>query len=254
MIFSLKNIFFIALFLVFNFKIYGQNTENIGKTLVIEGFRGNIRIEGQAIDSITINVNPETPYSLDKQDNVTYIRTASTQMSQYEIKVPYNTYIKILWSDEGLIEVKRIKSGIEVQARNSTIKLSEIKGWAFLQNEDGNIEADFAEVTSQKPIALTSLTGNLILNIPENTQAEIETKTTQQVESDFNMNVSSPQTANAGNHIQNFDKKEKSKKDVHKKLKREYNTPHVIRKKINNGQTLFKLSTRNGKISIKKRF
>ncbi|TAG85854.1 MAG: hypothetical protein EAZ20_14040 [Bacteroidetes bacterium] len=231
------------------FSINSNAQDKNSNTLVVQGFRGNLKIEGYAGDTISVSVKPnETPFVLDKQRNITYFRTASVQMSEYVILVPYQTYLKIHWTDEGNIDIKKIKSGIELQSRKGKIVLSEIKGWAFVQNDDGDIEADFAEITPQKPISFTNLTGDITLNIPENTNAHLETQTeNSQVENDFNTTKNKEHKTSVNGNMANngsFEKKRNLK----------YNLPKKEIEDIGNNGAVFKLNSRKGKIKIKKRF
>ncbi len=243
-------IFYVFLLLFSPFLIAQEIKKvDIGNTLVIEGYRGNLKIEGYAGDTIVVIVKPnETPFILEKQGQINYFRTASVQMSEYIILVPYQTYLKIHWTDEGNIDIKKIKSGIELQSRKGKITLSEIKGWAFVQNDDGDIEADFAEITTEKPMSFTNLTGDITLNIPENTNANLETQTeNNRVESDFANPTKENYAPSINENMTNngsFDKKKRAK----------YIIPQKKEQKIGNNGAIFKLNSRKGKIKIKKRF
>lgn len=232
-------------FTLFIFLFSYSNAQNTS-TLVIEGYRGNLKIEGYAGDTIAVSVNPkDTPFAIDKQDKISYFRSASVQMSEYHILVPYQTYLKIRWTDEGNIDIKKIKSGIELQSRKGKITLTEIKGWAFVQNDDGDIEADFAEVTPQKPISFTNITGNITLNIPEKTNAFLQMQNQENVvENDFETNINA-KNESAGSMTNNGNADVRTKK---------YQLPKLKEKEMGSSENIFKINSRKGKIKIKKRF
>jgi hypothetical protein len=251
--------------------------------LIVEGYRGNILIEGYEGDSILIkNPSKEIPYQLEKQnENKVFFRTNSVQMLDYELKVPKDMYIKITWKDSGTIHIDNMQSGIEIEAKNSNITLNKIKANIFIQNEDGNIIANFVDIQAKDVVSINSITGNILVNLPlyDDTEFRITSSTEATVPNEFiqkqalknlSSQLESKHTSNdyssekpylnANKNDFNIKKEKSSKENISlrnnrqekKDSKLKYITPLHTKYKIGKPSKIIKLSTRTGKVEIKK--
>ncbi len=92
------------------------------------------------------------------------------------IFVPRNFSLKLETYHNGTIKVKDVSGEMEVSNINGEIILEEVSGSAILNTVDGNITAMFNDVTQDKPMAFTTIYGNVDLQFPAEINAIVKMK------------------------------------------------------------------------------
>ncbi len=178
--------------------------------LVVGLLTGSIKVTGHSGDNMIINVEVEEDKkskktdqkaagmkrigassgyeinAVEKNNEVTISNNSVMRKIDLDIKVPVNGTLVLNTINEGDIVVSNIKGELEVNNVNGDIKISGISGSAVANTVNGDISAAFLSVTEGKPMAFSTFNGDINLNFPAATKANLKMKTDQgEIFSDF---------------------------------------------------------------------
>jgi DUF4097 and DUF4098 domain-containing protein YvlB len=83
-----------------------------------------------------------------------------------ELRIPRRCDMQID-KGEGATTARYIQGEISVTQQNGKIEITHLSGAAILNTVDGNINVRFTEMSPRTPMAITSLSGDIDLAIPE---------------------------------------------------------------------------------------
>lgn len=257
--------------LIFSKKIAAQDNEKIvvplaqpGKAgyLEVNLFSGSIKVTGYSgKEVIVIAESKETDHEehgekkeaqgmkriknnsmeleVEEKDNKVEVRSNSMQNMNLTIQVPYNFSLNLKTVNEGDLIVENVTGEIEADNVNGEIKMKDIGGSAVLNTVNGGIDVFFKEIDKGKPMAFTTLNGDLNISFPADIKSTIKMRSEMgEIYTDFDIQPSS----NAG-------KVEKVQDGKGTKYKLE----KWITGNVNGGGPEYTFKTMNGNIYIKKR-
>lgn len=256
-------------------------------TLILENYQGNVNIEGYKGKEVLIEAKRKRKTDKSKQDiffakekyNTMLVRTEDNEDDvDYTIKVPEKTSVKL--KVQGNVNVSQTSRLVEVDSQEGEVQLDKLEGWAVVNTVDGDIKANFKEVIANKAMSFASLNGGIYLTLPKELNADFRIKsTTGNIYNEFpafnslnpNLNQSAAtnfyrqdktleERAKTNKKILELEKKE-SKKTSPKPTKnkptnqpkRSYQSQQTYQYKANKGGAVFLISTRKGKVEVKKK-
>lgn len=110
------------------------------------------------------------------------------------IKVPQRCSLKLIAVNNGSITVDNVTGELEVSNVNGAITLTNISGSAVAQTVNGDLKTTFREVSSNAPMAFSTLNGNVDVTFPTSVKANVKLKSDQgDIFSDFDIDVDKSQ-------------------------------------------------------------
>lgn len=126
--------------------------------------------------------------TIKEAENVMSISGAPRRPVDLTIHVPTNTALKVIGVTEGDITIGNLAGEIEIETTNGNVILTKIAGPVAAYSENGNVRASFVRVDAEKPISLSSLNGDIALELPGDVRATLRMQTEKgKVGSDFDM-------------------------------------------------------------------
>jgi hypothetical protein len=160
---------------------------------------GDIRIHGTDATEVTVQteLKPEghqqrsdglrvltssSSYTLTEKDNVVSLSYGADSWpgsggGDFDITVPRNTNIVIANSFGGEITIGQIAGDIEVKSLNGEVKLEDVSGGTSVETMNGEIHANITAMKEGKPLAFTSMNGEVSLTLPSDAKANIRLRT-----------------------------------------------------------------------------
>jgi len=198
------------------FKITPDNAKDA--KLVLEGFTDDLPIEGYAGNEIIISGgkrennessdrakglkpiyaagtdNTGIGLSMEKDGNRIYIRCLLpiTQSSRYKIRVPESLALEITrdCARSGETSISNMKNEIEFKGCQDVI-LKNVTGPLVISTISGNVNVVFTDVSKDKPISITSVSGEVDVTMPAKAGFNVEMGTvTGNMYSDFDFPAS----------------------------------------------------------------
>ncbi|MEN8119386.1 MAG: DUF4097 family beta strand repeat-containing protein [Bacteroidota bacterium] len=130
-----------------------------------------------------------------KQEGNTILLTGAVSMSsrtKYKISVPKDLkiYVQLGMMNNGDLKITGLNSDLELDVKNSDIKLKEVTGPTVISSLSGDIDIIFAKVKQTSPFSIKGISGDIDISLPINTPADLELRSMNGgVYSDFDLNV-----------------------------------------------------------------
>jgi hypothetical protein len=177
-------------------------------------------------------------FSVSEDNNVVSVRGDSFDRVEVEIQVPAATNLKIQSELGGKLSVTGIEGDIEVTNLNGSVTLTDVSGSVVTHSTNGKVFVTMKNVTPQKPMAFTSVNGNVDVTLPATTKANLKLRTTNgDIYTDFDVQIATPQIR----HVDTFPRGPHSRSDFER----------AITGTINGGGPDFELRTVNGNVYIR---
>src|SRR6267143_6041421 len=167
-----------------------------GKEVVVEARvrnRENSRDEGGP-KRLAIST---TGLSVEEENNEVSINTESYMHSiDVTVSVPVHTSLKLSAVNDGDIVVTGVDGELDVNDVNGSVTLNNVSGSAVAHALNGRLLATFSRVNPQKPMAFSSLNGDIDITFPADLKANLSLKSDRgEIFSDFDVQVqaSAPQ-------------------------------------------------------------
>ncbi len=175
---------------------------------------------------------------VEEKDNFIDVSTGlNAKGLTFEVKVPYNFSLDLSTINDGEIKVNNVNGEMTVNNVNGPITLNKVSGSVSASTINDDILITFEEVTPNKPMAFSSLNGNVDISFPANIKADVKIKCDRgDILTDFDVELNKERkTSN-----------ERNKDGVYKVSVNEW-----IQGKINGGGPEYTFKNFNGDIIIR---
>jgi Putative adhesin len=149
-------------------------------SISVEGYDGKeIIIEGHHLESPPeydgdMKRYTHSGFSVQQQNNqVQIISDLFENPMNLMLKVPYHTSLSLRTVTGGDIEVNGVDGEFDISNVNGSVRLNNVSGSAAANAVNGQIVATFAHVNPDKPMAFSSMNGNIDVTFPTNLKADI---------------------------------------------------------------------------------
>src|SRR5712671_6380643 len=138
-----------------------------------------------------------TGLSVEEENNEVNINTESYMHAiDVTVSVPVHTSLKLRAVNDGDIMVTGVDGELDVDDINGAVTLNNVSGSAVAHALNGHVHVTFAKVNPQKPMAFSSLNGDIDVTFPADLKANLSLKSDRgEIFSDFDVQVqaSAPQ-------------------------------------------------------------
>src|SRR5258708_39211421 len=165
-----------------------------GKEVVVEARNRESARSDSTMKRIPVS---GTGLSVEEENNEVRISTDSFRRAvDLSISVPIHTSLKLSAVNAGDIVVTGVDGELDVNDVNGSVTLNNVPGSAVAHALNGRLLATFSRVNPQKPMAFSSLNGDIDITFPADLKANLSLKSDRgEIFSDFDVQVqaSSPQ-------------------------------------------------------------
>src|SRR5271168_1050296 len=161
-----------------------------GKEVIVEARTRNEEREKPSGGPKRINIST-TGLSIEEENNEVRINTESyARTIDLTISVPVHTSVKLRAVNDGDIVVTGVDGELDVDDINGEVNLSNISGSAVAHALNGHVHANFVKVNAQKPMAFSSLNGDIDVTFPADVKANVSIRSDRgDVFSDFDVQL-----------------------------------------------------------------
>ena len=134
---------------------------------------------------------PTTGLTVEEENNEVHVGTDSVQRTvDLTILVPARTSVNLRSVNEGNILVSGINGELDVDNVNGDVTLQDVSGYAVAHALNGELKANFKSMDRQKPMAFSSLNGDIEVTFPADLKATVSLTSDQgDVFSDFDIQM-----------------------------------------------------------------
>jgi DUF4097 and DUF4098 domain-containing protein YvlB len=161
-----------------------------GKEVIVEARTRNEEREKPSGGPKRINVST-TGLSIEEENNEVRISTESyARTIDLTISVPVHTSVKLRAVNDGDIVVTGVDGELDVDDINGEVDLNNVSGSAVAHALNGHVHANFVKVNTQKPMAFSSLNGDIDVTFPADVKANVSIRSDRgDVFSDFDVQL-----------------------------------------------------------------
>ena len=212
-----------------------------GKEVIVEARVRNQEVEKPSSGPKRLNIST-TGLSVEEENNEISISTESyARTIDLIITVPAHTSLKLRAVNDGDIVVTGVDGDIDVDDINGSVTLNNVSGGVVAHALNGRVLATFVHVNPQKPMAFSSLNGDIDVTLPADVKANVSIKSDRgDVFSDFNVQLQ----ASAPQQVVEDGRKEGGKYRVR--------IDKTVRGTINGGGPEYQFTNFQGQIFIRK--
>lgn len=167
-----------------------------GKEVIVEARSRNEEDEKPSSGPKRLNIST-TGLSIEEENNEVRVSTESyARTIDLTITVPTHTSLKLRAVNDGDITVTGVDGDLDVDDINGSVTLNNVSGSAVAHALNGHVHATFAKVSPQKPMAFSSLNGDIDVTFPGDVKANVSIRSDRgDVFSDFDVQLqaSAPQ-------------------------------------------------------------
>ena len=159
---------------------------------------GEVHIRGDDVTQVTVRTTAEasqkdetredglrviatsTQYTAVEQDNVLSLEYGAVgwgEPADFQIIVPRNTSVQLQSNFGGDVVVENVTGDVEIKNMNGEITLRQLGGGAIIETMNGEIDASFTAVPAGKPLAFSSMNGEIELRLPADAKANVRFRT-----------------------------------------------------------------------------
>jgi Putative adhesin len=141
-----------------------------GREILIEGHH----LEGAPEYEGDLKRYTHSGFSVQQQNNqVQILADIFENPMNLVLKVPYHTSLTLRTVTGGDIEVDNVDGEFDISNVNGSVRLNNVSGSAVANAVNGQIFATFTRVNPDKPMAFSSMNGNIDVTFPANLKADI---------------------------------------------------------------------------------
>src|SRR5271170_615300 len=161
-----------------------------GKEVIVEARTRNEEHERQSGGPKRINIST-TGLSVEEESNEVRISTESyARTIDLTISVPVHASVKLRAVNDGDIVVTGVDGEIDVDDVNGAVTPNNVSGSAVAHALNEHVHATFVKVSSQKPMAFSSLNGDIDVTFPVDVKANVSIRSDRgDVFSDFDVQL-----------------------------------------------------------------
>jgi len=180
------------------------NINHFKGNIEVTGYEGNVviieaserkkstEIKTKGLKSIPSNIQLD---GVEKNNNIDISTNSENLTIDLVIKVPINFSLNLTNNNQGIIAVSNVSGEMVITNINGDIVLSEVSGSALLNTVDGEIKAIFKNVNPDKPMAFSTIDGNIDVTLPSDLKADCKMSSELgKILSDFNMTADKRKT------------------------------------------------------------
>jgi hypothetical protein len=139
-----------------------------------------------------------TGLNVEEEANVISITARPSDDGRLTIQVPTRTNLQLSLVNGGNIEVEGVEGDLEINNVNGDVRLANVSGSVVASSVNGQVVATVRQVTAQKPMAFTSLNGEVDVTLPASLKASLKLRSDQgDVYTDFDVQTRNPPPASA---------------------------------------------------------
>jgi Toastrack DUF4097 len=178
-----------------------------------------------------------------EQDNVVNVKTTAwSHHSDLVITVPRRSSLQLKTVNDGDIYVEQVEGEIDADSLNGKITMKSVSGAVVAHALNGPIAVRMDQIDTTKPMAFSTLNGDIDVTLPDNVRANVRMKTDNgEIYSDFDVKLES------GSHIETSDTHDRQDGRYHVRIDR------GLRGTINGGGPEYQFTSLNGQIFIRKK-
>lgn len=129
--------------------------------------------------------------SAEEEDNLVSVQSRSFDDPRLDIEVPAKTNLQLNLVNGGAIRVERVEGEIEVNNVNGDVTLTDVAGTVLAHSVNGKVVATVRQSDGQKPMAFTSMNGDVDVTLPASIRGSLKLRSDQgDVYSDFDITPS----------------------------------------------------------------
>src|SRR5713226_903105 len=161
-----------------------------GKEVVVEARARNRETSRSESNPKRIAIS-STGLSVEEENNDVRIGTDSYMRAvDLTISVPVHTSLKLRAVNDGDITVTGVEGELDVDDINGSVTLNNVSGSAVAHALNGRLLATFTRVNPQKPMAFSSLNGDIDVTFPADLKANVSIRSDRgDVFSDFDVQL-----------------------------------------------------------------
>jgi DUF4097 and DUF4098 domain-containing protein YvlB len=167
-----------------------------GKEVIVEARGRNEESEKPSGGPKRLNIST-TGLTVEEENNEVRIGTESyARTIDLTISVPVHTSVKLRAVNDGDIVVTGVDGDLDVDDINGAVTLNDVSGSVVAHALNGHVHVTFLKVNPQKPMAFSSLNGDIDVTFPADIKANVSIKSDRgEVFSDFDVQLqaSAPQ-------------------------------------------------------------
>jgi DUF4097 and DUF4098 domain-containing protein YvlB len=167
-----------------------------GKEVIVEARGRNQESEKPSSGPKRLNIST-TGLTVEEENNEVRIGTESyARTIDLTISVPVLTSVKLRAINDGDIVVTGVDGDLDVDDINGAVTLNNVSGSVVAHALNGHVHVTFLKVNPQKPMAFSSLNGDIDVTFPADIKANVSIKSDRgEVFSDFDVQLqaSAPQ-------------------------------------------------------------
>ena len=135
--------------------------------------------------------------TVEEDNNVMSVSSqAFSRTVDLDIQVPARTSLNLRTFNGGNISIEGVEGEIEVTNMNGGVTLTNVAGSVVAHSSNGRVVAAVRQVTTNKPMAFTSMNGNIDVTLPSSIKANIKMRTDNgEIYSDFDIQLRPSATA-----------------------------------------------------------
>ena len=189
-----------------------------------------------------VRINPRPGMNIEEDHNVITISGQGGADGDLVIQTPVNSNLQLRTVNGSSIEVTGVNGDLDIDSTNGVIKLNNVSGSVVAHALNGGVTASLDRVTAGKPMAFTSLNGQIDVTIPADTKARFKLKSDNgSIYSDFDVKLE----ADANKPVVEDSRNQGGKYRIR--------IDHSVSGTINGGGPEFTFQTMNGNILIHKK-
>jgi len=165
-----------------------------GKEVIVEArARNRDRDSARSDSNMKRIIVSSTGLSVEEENNEVRINTDSYMRPiDLTISVPVHTSLKLRAVNSGDIVVSGVDGELDVNDVNGSVTLNNVSGSAVAHALNGRLLATFTRVSPQKPMAFSSLNGDIDVTFPADLKANLSLKSDRgEILTDFDVQVQS---------------------------------------------------------------
>ena len=161
-----------------------------GKEVIVEARGRNEESERPSGGPKRLNIST-TGLTVEEENNEVRISTESyARTIDLTISVPVHTSVKLRAVNDGDIMVTGVDGELDVDDINGAVTLNNVSGSAVAHALNGHVHVTFAKVNPQKPMAFSSLNGDIDVTFPADLKANVSIRSDRgDVFSDFDVQL-----------------------------------------------------------------
>ena len=161
-----------------------------GKEVIVEARQRNEESERPSGGPKRLNIST-TGLTVEEENNEVRISTESyARTIDLTISVPVHASVKLRAVNDGDIVVTGVDGELDVDDINGAVTLNNVSGSAVAHALNGHVHATFVGVNPQKPMAFSSLNGDIDVTFPADVKANVSIRSDRgDVFSDFDVQL-----------------------------------------------------------------